>query len=299
MTLLLFFLLFVAAFVASMVGQGGGIYYTPIQVWLGVGFHQAATTSLFLIMVVSLSSSLTFRKAHEIDWGLVPVIEFPTTLGAFLGGRLSRDISEEALMLLLAGLLTVAALFMIRPHRARQSDLRARQGIFIWRRVHDGQPYSINLLLALPLMAAVGLLTGMVGIGGGVLKVPVMNLLFRIPMPFAIGSSAVMVGITAAGGFFGHASVGHWDWRTSLVAAGAVFLAAQIGSRLSLKADKARLKRILGWSLLVAAALLVLLAVRTASASPEPRRLVESDLPGRTLLPCVGHRLELSRGELQ
>ena len=289
MTLLLFFLLFVAAFVASMVGQGGGIYYTPIQVWLGVGFHQAATTSLFLIMVVSLSSSLTFRKAHEVDWGLVPVIEFPTTLGAFLGGRLSRAISEEALMLLLAGLLTVAAFFMIRPHRPKQSDLRARQGIFIWRRVHDGQPYSINLLLALPLMAAVGLLTGMVGIGGGVLKVPVMNLLFRIPMPVAIGSSAVMVGITAAGGFFGHASVGHWDWRTSLVAAGAVFVAAQIGSRLSLKVDKARLKRILGWSLLIAAVMIALRAGRTALTAPETPRPVVKATGGKILKTSLSH----------
>lgn len=179
MALLLLFLASVAAFFASMVGQGGGVYYTPIQVWFGVGFHQAATTSLFLIMVLSLSASLTFRKAHEIDWGLVAVIELPTTIGAFFGGRLSREVPEEALLLLLAALLTVAAFFMIRPHRDGRIDRPARPGIFIWRRVHDGQPYDINLLLALPLMAVVGLVTGMIGIGGGVLKVPVMNILFE------------------------------------------------------------------------------------------------------------------------
>ena len=246
-----------------MVGQGGGIFYTPIQVWLGVGFHQAATTSLFLIMVLSLSASLNFRKAHEIDWGLVAVLELPTTLGAWLGGRLSRDVSEEALSLLLAALLTVAAFFMIRPHRAKRIDRPARPGIFIWRRVHDGQPYGINLLLALPLMAVVGFVTGMIGIGGGVLKVPLMNILFRIPMQVAIGSSAVMVGITATGGFLGHASVGHWEGRTSLGAAVAVFVGAQIGSRLSVRVDKARLKMVLGWSLLVAAAMIALRAVLT------------------------------------
>ena len=62
-----------------------------------------------------------------------------------------------------------------------------------------------------------------------------------------------MVGITATGGFLGHASVGHWDWRTSLIAAVAVFVAAQIGSRLSVQVDKSLLKKVLGWSLLVAA----------------------------------------------
>ena len=165
--------------------------------------------------------------------------------------------------LLLAALLTVASFFMIRPHRAKRIDQPARPGIFIWRRVHVGQPYSINLLLALPLMAVVGFVTGMIGIGGGVLKVPLMNILFRIPMQVAIGSSAVMVGITATGGFLGHASVGHWEGRTSLLAAVAVFVGAQIGSRLSVRVDKARLKMVLGWSLLVAAAMIAMRAVLT------------------------------------
>jgi uncharacterized membrane protein YfcA len=190
----------------------------------------------------------------------MPALEFPTTLGAFLGGRLSRDFSEEALSLLLAALLTVAACFTIRAHRARNVDGAAPAGVFIWRRMHDGQAYGISLLLALPIMAIVGLVTGMTGNGGGVLKVPVMNLLFRVPMPVAVGSSAVMVGITAAGGFIGHASAGHWDWRTSLVAALAVFVGAQIGSRLSVEVDKDRLKTVLGWFLLVAAAAIALRA---------------------------------------
>jgi hypothetical protein len=132
--------------------------------------------------------------------------------------------------------------------------------------MHEGQPYKINLLLALPLMGIVGLLTGMTGIGGGVMKVPLMNLLFRIPMKVAIGSSAVMVGITATGGFIGHASAGHWDWRTSLLAAVAVFVGAQIGSRLSVNVDKERLKPLLGAFLLLAAALIALRAAWPASA---------------------------------
>jgi uncharacterized protein len=265
MTLLLSLLLFLAAIAASTVGQGGGIFYTPIQVWLGVGFHQAATTSLFLIMVLSLSASISFRKAHEIDWPLVAALEIPTTLGAFLGGRLSRHLSEETLSLLLAALLTVAAFFMIRSHRARQIT-PAPPGVLVCQRMHEGQPYQINLLLALPLMGIVGLLTGMTGIGGGVMKVPLMNLLFRIPMKVAIGSSAVMVGITATGGFIGHASAGHWDWRTSLLAAVAVFVGAQIGSRLSVNVDKERLKPLLGTFLLLAAALIALRAAWPASA---------------------------------
>ena len=62
------------AIVFSMLGQGGGALYTPLQVLAGVGFHEAATTSLFLIVVVSLSSTLVFRRGRKVDFPLVAVL---------------------------------------------------------------------------------------------------------------------------------------------------------------------------------------------------------------------------------
>ena len=68
MTLGILALLFLAAAILfSMMGQGGGVVYTPLQVLLDIDFHTAATTSLFLIMVTSLSSSMVFRRAKRID----------------------------------------------------------------------------------------------------------------------------------------------------------------------------------------------------------------------------------------
>ena len=75
--------LLIAAFVAALFGQGGGVLYTPLQVWTGVDFHTAASISLFLILVISFSSTLVFRKAHQVDWITALVLEAPTTLGAF------------------------------------------------------------------------------------------------------------------------------------------------------------------------------------------------------------------------
>ena len=64
MWIILTFCMLAVAIVFSMLGQGGGAMYTPLQVWFGVNFHQAATTSLFLIMVTSVSASLVFHKAR-------------------------------------------------------------------------------------------------------------------------------------------------------------------------------------------------------------------------------------------
>jgi uncharacterized membrane protein YfcA len=127
-----------------------------------------------------------------------------------------------------------------------------------WRRVLDEQPYSVHLGLALPVSFLAGLASGMVGVGGGILKVPMMVLLFGVPIDIAVGSSAMMVGLTAAAGFVGHATSGHWDWRTSLALAVAVILGGQLGSRMSIRMDKAVLKRRLGWFLLAVAAAMLL-----------------------------------------
>ena len=92
--------MFVVAVVFSMLGQGGGTLYTPIQVLAGVDFHVAATTSLFLIMVTSLSATIVFRKAKRVDWPLAIVLETVTTLGGLAGGLSSGRFSGTALSVL-------------------------------------------------------------------------------------------------------------------------------------------------------------------------------------------------------
>ncbi len=69
-SILLTGIIFLVAVVFSMLGQGGGTLYTPLQVLFGLDFHVAATTSLFLIMITSLSATLVFRKAKKVDWPL-------------------------------------------------------------------------------------------------------------------------------------------------------------------------------------------------------------------------------------
>jgi len=256
MLILLAVLMFLAAVVFSMLGQGGGVLYTPIQVWAGIDFHVAATTSLFLIMILSLSASIVFRKANKIDWPLALVLESSTALGAFAGGLWSEQFSGKSLSVLFAVLIVVAAFFMIRTFDLDRSHEKQRFGPFAWRRRLGEEAYCVNLAVALPVSLVAGLFSGMLGVGGGIFKVPMMVLLLNIPMDIAVGSSALMVGFTAASGFTGHVVNGHWDWRTSLVLAVTVFVGGQIGSRISVVLDTKKLKKGFGWFLLVVAAMM-------------------------------------------
>jgi len=241
------FSLLIASFIAALFGQGGGVLYTPLQVWNGVDFHTAAPISLFLILVISISSTFVFRKADQVDWRTALALEAPTTLGAFLGGILARYVSSQILGLLLSILLIIAGWFMLHPMKETiHHPIKAHPSKWVWRRNMHGITYDLDLRLIVPVMLAVGLLTSMVGIGGGALKVPLMILLFGIPVPIAIGSSAFMVGLTAAAGLLGHMSAGGFDWTTALLLAIPVFIGGQIGSRLSIQLNAQQLKRWFG-----------------------------------------------------
>jgi len=249
-------IMFLVAIVFSMLGQGGGVLYTPIQVFAGVDFHIAATTSLFLIMVLSLSATIVFRRAKRVDWPLAIVLESATASGGLAGGLASDRFSASVLTVGLALVIVLAAMFMIRDVRLEPTGSR-RGRLLAWRRTHGQEVYFVNLLLALPICFLAGAVSGLVGVGGGVLKVPMMVLLFGIPIEIAVGSSAFMVGLTAAGGFAGHVASGHWDWHTSMVLAVAVFLGGQIGARKSLGIEKGSIKKGFGLFLLVIAGLMI------------------------------------------
>jgi uncharacterized membrane protein YfcA len=250
------------ALVSSMLGQGGGSLYTPLQVWLGIPFHRAAATSLFLIIVTSFSASLVFSKAKKIDWSLAIALESVTAAGAFAGGLESDRFSAATLTIVFAVVIGLAGIFMMRPMKQRTASPVRAGGFFAWRRTTGGKTYFVNMAFALPASFLAGVISGMIGVGGGLIKVPLMVLVLGVPMDIAVGSSALMVGLTAGGGFTGHLLRGHWDWRLSLVLAAAVFLGGQIGSRITVKLDESKLQKGLGWFLLVLAATMVFRVVR-------------------------------------
>ena len=160
--------------------------------------------------------------------------------------------SEPILKTILIGVLVVAAIFMIRKSIPK-SLCPSQKRWWCWRRDFNGQTYKVNLLLTLPITAGIGILSGMLGITGGVIKLPLMVLFCGVPMEIAVATSTVMVAVTALFGLSGHVLAGHFDYSIVLPLAIAAFVGGQIGSRISVKADKRVLKRIFGMVLLAIA----------------------------------------------
>ena len=219
------------SFVFSTVGQGGGILYVPVLIALGMGVHDAATTSLFVIVATSTSAALIYRKRRTVDWKLALAIEPPTIALAFAGGMLSNHINAVALKLVFTAVLLLAAFFMSRP--VVEHDPASPLGWGHWRRKLGEREYTIRLPGLMPVTGAAGFIAGMIGVAGGIFKLPAMVLVGRVPMRIAIGTSALMVGFTALAGLSGHLIGGSFDPRVALPLAATAFVGGRAGSTLS------------------------------------------------------------------
>lgn len=254
---------FIVSVIFMMFGQGGGAVYVPMLLAFGLPLYRCAATSQVLIIVATISALLVFQKAGFVDWSLALIVEPPTNLGAFLGGYFSPYFPAAFSKLAFSCIILIGAYFMIRPIRDRQIEPADRSDRwYCLERNFGSESYSLNLLALIPLMIVAGFVAGMLGVGGGLIKVPALVLLGSVPMKIAVGSSSLMIGITALTGLFGHALVGHFNPKLALTLGVAVLAGSQIGARLGVKVDKKRHKKYFGYLLIFIACWMAYMALK-------------------------------------
>ena len=227
------FAIFGASIAFSMVGLGGGVIYVPILLALGMNIHNAAATSLFVILGTSVSAFIRYRQRGYVDWKLALVIEPPTFLMAFVGGLVADYIDAVVLNLVFAVVLVLVSFLMVRDIMERDYVLVQRWGY--WQRTLRDTNYIVRLPWLMPATTVAGFVAGMIGISGGVFKVPAMVLLGSVPMRIAIGTSSLMVGFTALAGLSGHIIGGSFDILVALPLAAAAAVGGWLGSALSVR----------------------------------------------------------------
>jgi uncharacterized membrane protein YfcA len=211
----------------SMVGQGGGSTYVPVLLMAGMAMHEASTTSLFMIMLASISATLVFGRKRTV------------------GGYIAQWVSGLVLKIIFAVVLGIAAFFMFRPATEGRSPKFMPQWM-PWDRTCGEYQYQISMGVLIPAVALAGFIAGMIGVGGGLFVLPMLVLLFGCPTRIAIGISTTYVGITALPGFLGHLLGGDpFNIWIALPLAAAAFAGARIGPLISLRTSVAKLRVIL------------------------------------------------------
>jgi uncharacterized membrane protein YfcA len=188
--LLLVLLGLLAGGFGALAGVGGGIIITPLlAIYLGLPMHQAIGVSLVCVIATSTATSSLYVERHITDIRLGMTLELATTLGAMAAALVAQHINRRTLAVLFACFLLYSCISMARKAWSKRTEQKEEI-------LPDYTPQNYPLGLGAALIA--GGFSGLLGIGGGPVKVPVMYLFMKVPLRVATATSNFMIGVTAA-----------------------------------------------------------------------------------------------------
>lgn len=234
----------------GMLGSGGSVLTVPVLVYL-VGQEEkiAIAGSLFVVGSIALAGSVSYLRHRMVDWRSVALFGIPGMAGTWLGALLAGWISGAAQLLLFAVVMALAGLLMLRPLPLAVEARKPRQPALI---ALDG--------------LAVGVVTGLVGVGGGFLIVPALVLLGGMAVHRAVASSLVIIAAKSYAGFAKYLDVLEGqglqlDWPVLWVVTALGIAGSLAGARMARRLPQAALRR--GFAVLVLV-MAVVIAARTA-----------------------------------
>jgi uncharacterized protein len=227
----------------GLLGMASGIFIVPILTMFGrIDLHTAIGASLISVIACSCASAASFLEDRLTNIRLAILLETATTFGALCGVFVAGLIPAKYLFVIFALILLLSAQQMAaRRKELPRAELPGAKLSGTWDR---GIGYSVQRLpLGMALMYGAGLISALLGIGSGVLKIPAMDTALRLPIKVSSATSNFMIGVTAA------ASAGAYFARGEIltpvaapIALGSV-VGAVLGARILMKVpnDKLRL----------------------------------------------------------
>ena len=189
----------------GLLGGGGSILTVPIFVYvLGFGAKEAIAMSLAVVGATSLFGAAGHWKAGNVNLRVALIFGAVAMAGTYLGARLAVFFSGAAQLALFAVVMLLAAFFMFREKKVAPGGAPEK----------SEEPEVKEMPLGLIVLEgiAVGVLTGLVGVGGGFLIVPALVLLGKIPIKQAVGTSLLVIAMKSAAGFYGYLGQVEVDW---------------------------------------------------------------------------------------
>ncbi|HMV68699.1 MAG TPA: sulfite exporter TauE/SafE family protein [Myxococcota bacterium] len=223
--------LLLSAFVGlalGLLGGGGSILTLPILMYAyGTGEKEAIATSLLVVGVTSATAVVSHARRGNVEWRAGLVFAGAGSVGAFLGGMLAALVPGA---LLIDGFLLMMVATSIAMLRGR-------------REVDAPTPGDLPVAKILAQGLAVGLVSGLVGAGGGFLVVPALALLGGLPMPRAVGTSLLVIAIQSTFGFLGHVTHVSIDLAVAAQVIASAVLGSFLGATLAPKVPAAALRK--------------------------------------------------------
>lgn len=216
-----------AGLFGSLLGLGGGLLIVPLlTIGFGLPLRESVGVSLVCVIVTSSASAGVFLERRQARLRLGMILELFTAMGAIAGGLIAFLLDERMLAALFAAVLLYVAFSMIRRGTTEEEP--------------EGMPAATgrgplagtrNVPLGLAGSVGAGVVSALLGVGGGIVKVPVMHLIMGVPLRVATATSNLMIGITASASAFVYVIRGGIDVFAVGPTAVGVFIGATLGSR--------------------------------------------------------------------
>ncbi|MAX67291.1 MAG: sulfite exporter TauE/SafE family protein [Bacteriovoracaceae bacterium] len=183
----------------GLLGGGGSILTVPILVYaMGMDPKLSIALSLAIVGATSLLGVFGHFKAKNIDIKIALIFGPVAMAGTFLGAKLSQFLSGQAQLIFFAIIMLLASVFMLKNKKQEQEE------------ENENKPLNIPLIIGEGIF--VGIITGLVGVGGGFLIVPALVLLAGLNMKKAVGTSLLIISMKSFAGFIGYLGLVEIPW---------------------------------------------------------------------------------------
>jgi uncharacterized membrane protein YfcA len=239
-----------AGIFGSLLGLGGGVLIVPLlTLGFGLPLREAVGVSLICVIMTSSAAAGVYLERHVANLRLGMTLELFTAFGALIGGSIAFLLDARLLSALFGGLLLYVAFTMFRGGAPEAAGDATLAGPAADLAEPDGAPPTMqdrlsgdgyrvrNLGRGVVVATGAGVASALLGIGGGIIKVPLMHLSMGVPLRIAMATSNMMIGITATASAVIYLIHGGIDPYVAGPTAIGVFVGATAGSRLGHRVD--------------------------------------------------------------
>ena len=240
--LVLFVVSVAAGLLGALGGVGGGLVIVPVlTLGFGVDIHLAAGASIVSVIATSSGAAVAFLRDGWANIRIAMFLQIATVIGAIVGALVAPDVPVQVLLLTLAIVLLISvAMQLARLNDEPGTDVplaapdRFRLGgsYFSLRLKRELEYRPARVSAGLAMMAVAGIISGLLGIGSGALKVLAMDGLMRLPMKVSSATSNFMIGVTAAASVGIYVARGYVDARLVAPVTLGILIGAVVGARM-------------------------------------------------------------------
>ncbi|MEC0271945.1 sulfite exporter TauE/SafE family protein [Peribacillus frigoritolerans] len=245
-----------AGSIGALVGLGGGIIIVPSLLYLGTSTNiideltpqVAVGVSTVIMIFTGLSSTLSYLKHKVVDYKAGLIFFIGSAPGGIMGAYVNKNLNAEAFSLYFGIFMVFMALVLLVKNRLKPMLFKPGKGKIVKTyKTENGHSffYGYHPLLAVFISFVVGFSSGLFGIGGGALMVPVMMLLFFFPSHMAVATSMFMVFLSSITNSITHISLGNVNWPYAFALIPGAWFGAKLGAFINTRLKSASLENML------------------------------------------------------